>query len=55
MAMPASGYRKHGKDKHKEAFTGITRNLRLMYVHAWQSFVFNKVASERIKRYKFHP
>lgn len=27
----------------------IPKNLRMMYVHAWQSYIWNVVASERVK------
>lgn len=39
-------------DKDKvAALTALPRNLRSLYIHAYQSYLFNIAASERVKRY----
>ncbi|KAL7520815.1 hypothetical protein ACHAWX_005518 [Stephanocyclus meneghinianus] len=38
-----------------EAFRGIPRNVRMFWIHAYQSYVWNLVATERIKRWGARP
>ncbi|PWN41828.1 pseudouridine synthase [Ceraceosorus guamensis] len=42
-----------GKPKNdwKGYFLAIPKSLRIMYVHAYQSYVWNRIASERVARY----
>ncbi|KAK4055095.1 multisubstrate pseudouridine synthase 7 [Microbotryomycetes sp. JL201] len=42
------GLLKNSKDP-LAALSKVPKNLRLMYVHSWQSYVWNQIASERIK------
>jgi tRNA pseudouridine13 synthase len=42
------GYAKNPTD-HLAAFSTIARNMRMMYAHAYQSYVWNHMVSERLK------
>ncbi|XP_015669146.1 pseudouridylate synthase 7 homolog [Protobothrops mucrosquamatus] len=45
------GLSKYGPKNIVSAFNMITRNYRLMYIHSYQSYVWNNMVSERIEEY----
>uniref|UniRef100_M4BIK9 TRUD domain-containing protein n=1 Tax=Hyaloperonospora arabidopsidis (strain Emoy2) TaxID=559515 RepID=M4BIK9_HYAAE len=45
------GLRVHGLTAYATAIQSIPRHLRTMYAHAYQSYVWNSLASERLTRY----
>ncbi|WIA15110.1 hypothetical protein OEZ85_001801 [Tetradesmus obliquus] len=44
------GLARHGSTAYLTALQGIPRTLRSMYMHAWQSWLWNRAASERFRR-----
>lgn len=45
-------YKSQGSDSNQNgALSKIPKNLRLMYVHAYQSYVWNSAVSERVRLY----
>lgn len=47
------GLAKYGENDFAAALRKIPRNMLLLYPHSFQSFVFNRIASRRIKEYGF--
>uniref|UniRef100_A0A8C6YB03 Pseudouridine synthase 7 n=1 Tax=Naja naja TaxID=35670 RepID=A0A8C6YB03_NAJNA len=45
------GLSKYGLKNIVSAFNVITRNYRLMYIHSYQSYVWNNMVSQRIEEY----
>eukprot|EP00795_Rhopilema_esculentum_P017264 gene17264-8827_t len=46
---------KQGEKSFYNSFQGIPRNTRLMYIHSYQSYIWNKIVSKRIKIFGMQP
>lgn len=42
---------KNSPNDYYNAFTSISKNTRFIYIHAYQSYVWNKAVSERLRRH----
>ena len=45
------GLKQHGRSNFVHALTRIPRNLRTMYIHAYQSYLWNSAASHRVETF----
>jgi tRNA pseudouridine13 synthase len=50
-----SGYARSTVTDHSSAFGQLPKNLKTMFIHAYQSYVWNHMVSERIRKYGFKP
>jgi len=49
------GISRQGTKQLVQALNGIPRNTRMLYVHSYQSYVWNKAVSKRISTYNLKP
>ncbi|KAK1945009.1 Pseudouridylate synthase 7 -like protein [Phytophthora citrophthora] len=45
------GLKRYGEDSFEQAIQGLPFSRRVMYMHAYQSYLFNRVASYRLRHY----
>lgn len=50
-----NGLSVYGDNQYRKALDRIPRHLRMMYTHAYQSFIWNSAASYRIEQYGENP
>jgi len=50
-----TGYAKSTVTDHSSAFGKLPRNLKTMFIHAYQSNVWNHMVSERVRKYGYKP
>jgi len=48
-----TGLKRNGPKAYLNAFSTLPKTMRLMYVHSYQSFVWNQMASERIELFGY--